>query len=88
MRIGIAADGVCLGSNYTVNMYLARCRDVPPHAAVKADLVKLLLLVPGPRDPTQGLVQHTSLILELLIALGPTSGMPKLLVPLYMVRFD
>jgi hypothetical protein len=81
LNFGVACDGVQLGSNYTVNMYLARCRDAPPDIAVRSSNVQLFCLIPGPKDPKNGFVQHTSLVLDLLVALGPHSGMPVYNIP-------
>lgn len=70
----VAADGVQLGHNYTVNIYVLRCRDLPPRLASKAGSAVPLLIIPGPRDPKCGFAVFTSMVLSLFVALGPSSG--------------
>jgi hypothetical protein len=70
----IACDGVQLGKNHTVNMYVLKCRDVPPWLAAKARTAYPLLIIPGPRDPACGFAVFTSIILCLFVSLGSFSG--------------
>jgi hypothetical protein len=74
MYFGVAFDGVQLGKNYTVNMYLLRCRDAPPDIAVQSGTVQPFLIIPGPRDPEGGFDPYTSLVMHLFHAYGPRSG--------------
>jgi hypothetical protein len=74
LYFGVAFDGVQLGKNYTVNMYVMRCRDAPPDIAVQSGTVVPLLIIPGPRDPEGGFDAYTSLVTHLFHAYGPRSG--------------
>lgn len=70
----VASDGVQLGHNYTVNMYVLRCRVLPPRLASKAGRAVPLLIIPGPRDPKCGLSVFTCFVLSLIVPLGSSSG--------------
>jgi hypothetical protein len=74
LHFGVAFDGVQIGKNYTVNIYLLRCRDTPPDMAVKSANVVPLLIIPGPKDPPNGFLPYTSLVMHLFHAYGPRSG--------------
>jgi hypothetical protein len=74
LYFGVAFDGLQLGKNYTVNMYVMRCRDAPPDIAVQSGTVVPLLIIPGPRDPEGGFDAYTSLVMHLFHAYGPRSG--------------
>lgn len=60
----MAFDGVQMGKKYTVNMFLLRCRDAPPHLAVNSSNIHLLMLVPGAKDPPQGFATHMNCIMQ------------------------